>query len=110
MAITFIVVIRSCLQLAENYFNLVNAAVANRNYTAFDSLAIESERLNALVNVIGVLDSDVVSSTAELTNSSKAVPCSRDRRINAQTVEVRLYTENVLGNSNHVPSSSTCEP
>ena len=43
MAITFIVVIRSCLQLAENYFNLVNAAVANRNYTAFDSLAIESE-------------------------------------------------------------------
>ncbi len=43
MAITFTVVIRSFQISAENYLNFVNAALANRNYAALDSLAVESE-------------------------------------------------------------------
>lgn len=95
---------------AENYLDLVNTAVTNGNYAALDSLAVESERLYALAYMIRVLDSDLVLSTAELADCCEAVPCSRNRRINLQAVEIRLYTENVLGNSYHVPCSCTCEP
>lgn len=88
----------------------MSAALANGNYAALNSLAVESHGLNALVNVVRVLDSDVVCSTAELTNSSEAVPLSRDRRIYLQTVEIRLYAEDILGDSYHIPCSGTCEP
>ena len=95
---------------AENYLDLVNAALANGNYAALDSLAVESHRLNALANVVGVLDSDVVCCAAELSCSLEAVPLVRNGRINAETVEIRLYAEDILGNSHHIPCSSTCEP
>ena len=96
---------------AENYLDLVCLAVAcNRDNGSVNCNTINCKRLNALVDVVRVLDFDLVNIAAELTCSLEAAPCRRDGRIDGKTVELRLNAKDVLGDGYHVPSSSTSEP
>ena len=86
------------------------AVAEYRQYVALDCLAVYSYRYNALANVVRVLDSDIIGCTAELSGNGEAIPFVGDRRIDLQTVPIRNYTQNVLGNCYEVPCSSTGQP
>lgn len=88
----------------------MNAAVANRDNISVNSLAVNSHAYYALANVVGVLDSDIVLSAAELSCCGEAVPLVRNGRINLKAVPISSDSKNVLGDSNHIPCSSTCKP
>ena len=75
---------RSCIYVrvigssAENDLNGVLSAAHYRDNIAVNSLAVNSHALNALANVVRVLNGDVVCSAAELTCSLHAVPLVRN--------------------------------
>ena len=75
--------------LAHNNFYCMSLSVAEcRNYIAFDRITVNCYALDTLIDMRRIGNLDIISSTTELTCCSKTIPCSRDRRINLQTVEV----------------------
>ena len=66
------------------------------DYGAVDCLAVNGQALNALADVGGVLDGDVVNSASELSGSGEAVPFGGDGGIYLQAVVIGLDSENVL--------------
>ena len=96
---------------AHYYFNFVcSISLKYRHYIAVDLCTVNSYRLDTLAYVIRVLNGDVIGVAAELSGDVEAVPCRRNGRIDLQTIKVRLYTQNVLGDSYQVPCSCTCQP
>ena len=88
----------------------MNTACDTGNNVSVNSLTVHGKGLDALGNVIGVLDLDVECCTSELTGYGVAVPSLRNGRIDLQSVVRRNDTEDILGNCNEVPCSCTCEP
>lgn len=86
------------------------SVAGNRNDVAFYRSTVNSHGNNALVDMSGVLDLYLIYIASELTCSLESVPLGRDRRIDLQSVKVRHDTEDILGDSNHIPGSRTGEP
>ena len=68
----------------------------------FDRLAVDGHGDNTFLNVVRVLDLDVVLHTAVLSGDGEVTEAFRCARINGQTVQCRINTEDVLDRRAHV--------
>ena len=93
---------------SHDYINTVGLSIAKyRKDISFDCIAVYGNAPDTLADMIGIGNLNVVRSTTELTGCLQTVLGSWNGRVNAKTVEVGSDTQNVLGDSYHVPGSST---
>ena len=81
---------------------LLSVRECDRNHAAGDAgyidiLAVDGHGKDALFHMVRILDSHVVSRTAEISSGGKAIQRGRNTRIDHQSVIIRADTEDILG-------------
>ena len=98
-----------CLSENNSYLVYVSQLVS-RNVVVSQLFAVESYALYTALHVCGIVDADAELFAAEVLGYLEAVPFSRDRRCDSQTVKVRTHTADTLYTSDHNCGCCTCEP
>ena len=82
---------------AEHCNDLIGAACReHRNDIACNSLTVHSQRLDALGNMIRILDRNLVGCAAELTCDLEITEAVRYARIDGKSLVSGIYAEDVL--------------
>ena len=94
---------------------LLSVRECDRNHAAgdpgyIDILAVDDHGNDALLHMVRILDSHVVSRTAEISSGGKAVERGRNARIDHQSVIIRADAQNVLGDVKECPCSRSGQP
>ena len=74
---------------------MLAAFCEDRNDIAFDCLAVNRQGLDALGDMIRILDGDVIGCAAELSGCGEAVPCLRI--YGASTISISITGKGGLG-------------
>ena len=94
---------------------LLSVRECDRNHAAGDAgyidiLAVDDHGNDALLHMVRVLDSHMVSRTAEISSGGKAIQRGRNTRIDHQSVIIRADTQNILGDVKERPCSRSGQP
>ena len=94
---------------------LLSGCERNRNHAAGDAghidiLAVDGHGNDALFHMVRILDSHMVSRTAEISSGGKAIQRGRNTRIDHQSVIIRADTQNILGDVKECPCSCSGQP
>ena len=94
---------------------LLSVRECDRNHAAGDAghvdiLAVDGHGNDALFHMVRILDSHMVSRTAEISSGGKAVERGRNTRIDHQSVIIRADAQNILGDVKERPGSRSGQP
>src|SRR4051812_28043355 len=97
-------------KLSHHHDDVVRRAGRLRRYRIADGLAVQRDGLDALLNLVRILDLDVVGGTAPLPLHGEPRPIGGNAGVDLEAGEIELDPQDVLGCGRVHPTSGTGQP